>query len=164
MADDSILEFAAVQADADFVANVKLALSLLWARRECTSFAVGSEAVNGSGGTLSAQQKSATAIYLGVGCHLTGDLQKLYPDSTLPQSATMRNQETKLRLETIQGVTMLHRAAAQSFCGAQLEDLVKEGHVKKRRGRRGTLYSLAKARVRHGAGSQPTINPLFVPC
>ena len=72
MADDSILEFAAVQADADFVANVKLALSLLGARRECTSFAVGSEAVNGSGGTLSAQQKSATAIYLGVGCrHLT---------------------------------------------------------------------------------------------
>jgi len=30
VADDSILEFAAVQADADFVANVKLALSLLW--------------------------------------------------------------------------------------------------------------------------------------
>ena len=37
MADDRILEFAAVQADADFVANVKLALSLLWARRECTA-------------------------------------------------------------------------------------------------------------------------------
>jgi len=37
---------------------------------------------------------------------------------------------------------------------AVLEDLVKEGHVKKRRGRRGTLYSLAKARVRH-RGEQP---------
>ena len=35
-----------------------------------------------------------------------------------------------------------------------LEDLVKEGHVKKRRGRRGTLYSLAKARVRR-RGEQP---------
>jgi len=31
---------------------------------------------------------------------------------------------------------------------AVLEDLVKEGQVKKRRGRRGTLYSLAKKRVR----------------
>jgi hypothetical protein len=43
VANDSIFEFAAVQADADFVANVKLALASL-ARRECTSFAVGSEA------------------------------------------------------------------------------------------------------------------------
>jgi hypothetical protein len=31
---------------------------------------------------------------------------------------------------------------------------VREGHVKKRRGRRGTLYSLAKARVRR-RGEQP---------
>ena len=30
VANDSIVEFAAVQTDADFVANVKLALSLLW--------------------------------------------------------------------------------------------------------------------------------------
>jgi hypothetical protein len=65
-----------VQADADFVANVKLALSLLGARRECTSFAVGSEAVNGSGGTLSAQQKSATAIYLGSGVTLSPEFDE----------------------------------------------------------------------------------------